>query len=186
MFDSLHIALESLKTDLILTIPDYIGITLTIINVIIAILMFVVTKKSHDLAEKAFSTSQRPFMNIIYEGNFRTAIEADYLKFAISIENIGTVPAKHIHSIVKIFLDKEEIPITLTPSLSAVFPNNRLQIYEGDIREKAFEKLKKGALFTILSEIKYEGLKTKGHSTKETCQYKIGMKTINLVAADCI
>ena len=174
--DTLNIAIDTVKTvtiylkntsiDNSIKPLDIINILLIVVNVFIAIMMLIVTKRN-------LIVSQRPYINILYTSNFKYVDTMNYFSLKITLENNGDIPAKNVSfNAETTFVGINKISESLL-STSTIFPKRTLTATEIILKDKDFEEFKSGGLLEISSNIKYDGFATKKHITYELCQYHI-------------
>jgi hypothetical protein len=177
-----HISLASIAL-------EYSNFVFAFINILIAIMMFVVTRNSYRLAKQAFESSKRPFINLSYKTPPKSKKKQKLVRFSVDIENLGSIPAKNISCDVEGILGDKIIHTYSSSSKSTlvptVFPNRTLNITYLIIQNDDLESYYNGALLKIISKIKYDGLNTNNHETTETCNILNRFNIVEIVEADC-
>jgi hypothetical protein len=177
-----HIPLHSIAL-------EYSNFAFAIINISIAIMMFLVTRNSYRLAKQAFESSKRPFINLSYKTPPKVKKKQNFVRFSVNIQNLGSIPAKNISCQVEGTLGDRIIHTYPTSSKSTlfpnVFPNQSLNVTYIIIQKDDLESFNNGALLKIISKIKYDGLNTNNHSTSETCNILKRVNIVEIVEADC-
>ena len=144
----------------------------TIANVFVSTLMWVITNKYVRITRDIYESSQRPYIGVSkYELTDNPA--TNLLSYHIKMENFGNVPAKNMHTNIKIFINGDEHPIPAGPvEASTLFPKV-FDSLTGIIRvpEQRLPILNGLSRLELELSIDYEGIVTAKYSTKERAQY---------------